>query len=231
MPFCGGKGSGMSLFIIEGIDGSGKSTQIALLSERLQSEGFDVKTVKFPNYSDRSSEPVKMYLEGELGADPSAVNAYAVSAFYAVDRFISYKKLWEKEYASGKIILSDRYTMSNYVYQGSKLKPEDRKAYIEWLYDFEFGKMGIPQPDRTFYLDVPPDYSIRQVEKRYQGDESKKDIHEQNLDYLHRCYQAGQEVFSATGAVMIECVRNGKMLPPEAIHEMIYNHIKQVIDG
>ena len=71
----------------------------------------------------------------------------------------------------------------------------------------------------------------RQVEKRYQGDESKKDIHEQNIDYLHRCYQAGQEVFSATGAVMIECVRNGKMLPPEAIHEMIYNHIKQVIDG
>ena len=219
----------MSLFIIEGIDGSGKSTQISLLSEHLFADGYPVKTVKFPNYEDRSSAPVRMYLEGELGTDPGAVNAYAVSSFYAVDRFISFKKFWEKDYAEGKIILSDRYTMSNLIHQGSKLPENQRAAYLEWLYDFEFEKMQIPRPDMIFYLDVNPEYSVKQVEKRYGGDEGKKDIHEKDLSYLRTCYTAGIAACEQTGAVVVECVRNGKMLPAEEIHAFIYRRIKEKI--
>ena len=146
------------LIIIEGGDGSGKATQTKLLQEHLQREGQSVRAVSFPDYDSDSSALVRMYLRGDFGADADAVNPYAASAFYAVDRFASYQMHWKSFLEQGGIVLADRYTTSNMLYQMIKFNdPADRRAYLDWLEDFEFGKMGLPRPDLVCLLDVPLD--------------------------------------------------------------------------
>ena len=143
------------LIVIEGTDGSGKSTQFRLLTERLSQEGKKFQRLVFPQYAEPSSALIRMYLGGEFGTNPSDVNAYAASAFYAVDRYASYKKVWGKWYEEGGLVVSDRYTTSNAVHQASK-EPEDQQGtFLNWLYEFEYGKLGLPRPDLTIYLDVP----------------------------------------------------------------------------
>ena len=144
------------LFIIEGGDGSGKATQTRLLTEHLQRDGYDVKSVSYPDYDSDSSALVKMYLRGDFGSDADAVNPYAASAFFAVDRFASYQMKWKAFYEQGGIVIADRYTTSNMLYQMIKIDdPAQRRAYLAWLEDFEFRKMGLPAPDKVFLLDVP----------------------------------------------------------------------------
>jgi len=215
----------MSLFIIEGIDGSGKSTQVRMLKERFEAEGREVLTLKFPVYEDLSSGPVRMYLAGELGSNPDDVNAFAASSFYAIDRYASYKKTWEKDYKKGTLILADRYTVSNIIHQSSKLSVEEREPFFDWLYDLEFGKLGIPVPDKTFYLDVPPSVSIRKMEERYSGDEGKKDIHEKDAGYLQRCYEAGIYACDKLNMYKVDCVSEGKLRPAKEINDVIFNEI------
>ena len=122
------------LIVIEGTDGSGKSTQFRRLTERLTQEGKTFQKLVFPQYSEPSSALIRMYLGGEFGSKPTDVNAYAASAFYAVDRYASYKKVWGEFYEQGGLILSDRYTTSNAVHQASKEAPENRQAFLKWLY-------------------------------------------------------------------------------------------------
>lgn len=215
----------MSLFIVEGIDGSGKTTQTELLEKRLINDGYKTLRIKFPNYEDRAAGPIKMYLEGEFGKDPEAVNAYAASTFYAIDRYASYKKSWESTYKSNTVIISDRYVMSNIIHQSSKLKIEEKKAYFDWLYDFEYVKLGLPKPDLSFFLDVPPMLSLKQVEKRYNGDEKKKDIHERDFKYLEKCYEAGIYACENLDIKRIECIKDGKIKDVEEINDIIYIEI------
>ena len=144
------------LFIIEGGDGSGKATQTRLLYEHLQRDGRPVRAVSFPDYDSDSSALVRMYLRGDFGSDANAVNPYAASAFYAVDRYASYQRGWKDFFQAGGIVLADRYTTSNMLYQMIKFEtPAERTAYLDWLEDFEFNKMGLPRPDQAFLLDVP----------------------------------------------------------------------------
>ena len=124
------------LIVIEGTDGSGKSTQFKRLTERLQEEGKTFQKLVFPQYAEPSSALIRMYLGGEFGSKPTDVNAYAASAFYAVDRYASYKKVWGEYYEQGGLILSDRYTTSNGVHQASKEAPENRNKFLHWLYEF-----------------------------------------------------------------------------------------------
>ena len=177
-----GKGT---LIVIEGLDGSGKATQANLLCEALRSEGKKVMQVSFPDYRSDSSALVKMYLAGQLGEKPGDVNAYATSSFYAVDRYASYKTTWGKYYEDGYIIVADRYTTSNAIHQCSKLRRKEWKEYLKWLYDYEFELLGLPSPDCVIYLDVPIETSQMLMAKRYDGDESKKDIHEKDIGYLN----------------------------------------------
>lgn len=170
------------LFIIEGGDGSGKATQTRLLTEHLQRDGYDVKSVSYPDYDSDSSALVKMYLRGDFGSDADAVNPYAASAFFAVDRFASYQMKWKAFYEQGGIVIADRYTTSNMLYQMIKIDdPAQRRAYLAWLEDFEFRKMGLPAPDKVFLLDVP-----LAVTERLMADRTGKtggqtgDIHEKN---------------------------------------------------
>ncbi len=142
------------LIVIEGTDGSGKSTQFKLLAERLEREGFLFRHLEFPQYSEPSSALIRMYLGGEFGKNPEDVNAYAASAFYAVDRYASYKKVWGEWFEQGGTVLCDRYTTSNAVHQASKEPEENRAAFLNWLEEFEYTHLGLPRPDLTVYLDV-----------------------------------------------------------------------------
>ena len=143
------------LIVFEGTDGTGKSTQFALLTKRLQNENVSFRRLQFPQYLEPSSALIRMYLNGEFGENPNDVNAYAASTFYAVDRFASYQRVWKNDYASGGLILSDRYTTSNAVHQGGKLEGKAREEFFSWLYDLEFNRMGLPKPDLVLWLDMP----------------------------------------------------------------------------
>ena len=201
------------LIVIEGLDGSGKATQANLLLEALAARGKPVRKVSFPNYASDASAPIRMYLAGEFGKDPSAVNAYAASTFFAVDRYASYKKDWAEFYENGGIIIADRYTTSNAVHQCSKLPKEQWDSFLSWLFDFEYRLMGIPAPDRVIYLQVDPTVSQKLMTGRYRGDESKKDIHESNLSYLDRSREAAEYCAKALGWRTVCCVREGALRP------------------
>jgi dTMP kinase len=206
------------LIVIEGLDGSGKATQSALLVEALQKQGKQVRKVSFPAYDSDSSALVKMYLSGQFGTDPGDVNAYAASSFYAVDRFASYKSDWGQFYQEGGIIVADRYTTSNAIHQCSKLPREDWDSYLHWLFDFEYHLMGIPAPDAVIYLQVDPAVSQKLMTGRYHGDESKKDIHESNLDYLARSRDAAVYCAEKLGWHSVKCHDDSAMRSIEDIH-------------
>ncbi|MBO4938770.1 MAG: deoxynucleoside kinase [Oscillospiraceae bacterium] len=213
------------LIVIEGTDGSGKSTQFMRLTELLERENYKFQKLVFPQYSEPSSALIRMYLGGEFGHSPSDVNAYAASAFYAVDRYASYKKVWGQWYENGGLILSDRYTTSNAVHQASKEPAERQSEFLKWLYEFEYDKMGLPRPDLTIYLDVPTDFTEKMMRSREAATNTHADIHEQDLEYLATCRRTGKAAAAFYGWTVIECVRDGKMRSIEDIHEEIYRHV------
>ncbi len=219
------------LIVIEGTDGSGKSTQFAKLTQRLQAEGVIFKTLVFPQYHKDSSALIRMYLGGEFGSSPSDVNAYAASAFYAVDRYASFKQEWGKWYDEGGIIVSDRYTTSNAVHQTSKEPEEQQAAFLKWLYEFEYDKLGMPRPDVTIYLDVPTAFTEKLMRHREQSTNTHADIHEQDLAYLATCRETGRKAAQYYGWNVIQCVKNGQMRSIEDIHEEIYTLVKKCLEG
>lgn len=209
------------LIVIEGLDGSGKATQAQKLFEALQAGGERVMKVSFPDYESDSSALVKMYLAGEFGTAPGAVNPYAASSFYAVDRFASYTKNWKDFYLSGGTVIADRYTTSNAIHQCAKLPDAEWDGFIEWLFRYEYELLGIPAPFCTVYLRVDPEVSQKLMTGRYQGDEAKKDIHEANLAYLRRSRQAADYCAKALGWRVVECIADDKMRSVDAIHDEI----------
>ena len=218
------------LIVIEGTDGSGKSTQFKLLSQRLENENYKFQKLVFPQYQEESSALIRMYLGGEFGTKPSDVNAYAASAFYAVDRYASYKKVWGQWYENGGLVLSDRYTTSNAVHQASK-EPEEKQAeFLKWLYEFEYDKLGLPAPDLVIYLDVPTDFTEKMMRSREAATNTHADIHEQDLQYLATCRRTGKAAAKFYNWTVINCVRDGAMRSIEDIHEEIYRHVLNCLE-
>ena len=218
------------LIVIEGTDGSGKSTQFNLLTERVAREGHEFQRLVFPQYQEESSALIRMYLGGQFGTKPSDVNAYAASAFYAVDRFASYKKVWGQWYENGGLVLSDRYTTSNAVHQTSK-EPEEKQAeFLKWLYEFEYDKLGLPAPDLVIYLDVPTDFTEKMMRSREAATNTHADIHEQDLTYLATCRRTGKAAAKFYNWTVIDCVRDGAMRSIEDIHEEIYHHVLNCLE-
>ena len=201
----GGGSINGTAYHFEGLDGSGKGTQTKLTAQRLKEQGRDLRQITFPDYDSESSALVKMYLSGAFGDKPDDVNAYAASSFYAVDRFASYKTDWGEFYREGGLVLSDRYTTSNAVHQCSKLPPMHWDGFLNWLFDFEYKKFGIPAPDAVIYLAVDPEVSQRLITERYHGDESKKDIQEKDTEYLARSRAAAEYCARTLGWHRIEC--------------------------
>lgn len=217
------------IIVIEGLDGSGKATQTKLLFDKLSGRGLNVKKLEFPDYSNPSSSLVKMYLGGDFGSNPEDVNAYAASAFYAVDRIASYLQFWKDDYADGAVFLSDRYATSNIIYQMAKVADEERDAFIEWQGDFEYDKLGLPRPDAVIYLDVEPEVSQKLMEKRYGGDNSKKDLHESNLEFLLSCRKSALYAAEKCGWKIINCCENGDIKPIKKISAEIERAIESIL--
>jgi len=217
------------LIIIEGLDGSGKSTQTALLEDFLNGRGIEYKKIKLPDYESKSSTLVNMYLGGEFGTDAGAVNAYAAGAFYAVDRFASYTLKWKRDYEKGVLILADRYATSNSIYQMEKLDKSQWDSYLEWSEDFEYNKIGIPKPDLVIYLDMPIDISQKLMTGRYKGDEDKKDVHEANVEFLKKCRESALYAAKKQGWKVVLCAQNGEPLSIETIHNKIIEIIEKEI--
>ena len=221
------------LIIFEGLDGSGKGTQTALTAQKLAARGVDLRQITFPNYASESSALVKLYLAGAFGQKPDDVNAYAASSFYAVDRYASYKTDWGAFYRAGGLVLSDRYTTSNAVHQCSKLPPAQWDGFLNWLFDFEYHKIGIPAPDAVVYLAVDPEVSQRLLAARYHGDDSKKDIQEKDLDYLARSRAAAEYCAKALGWKRIDCTADGPqgktMRTVEQINDEILAYLQDIL--
>ncbi len=209
----------------EGCDGTGKSTQADLLTQRLISAGCRVKMLKFPAYESPSSGPARMYLGGELAKDPNAISPYAASLLYAVDRFCSFNADWKKDYEDGVLLVSDRYTTSNMIFQGAKLRNPERAAYLNWLKDVEYKKLGLPVPDLVLYLDLPVSVSEKLVRLRSDRTGQSEDIHEVDLDYQHAVHDAGLEIAQNEGWTVINCAKNGALIPPDELSALIWSKI------
>ena len=219
------------LITIEAGDGSGKATQTRALMEHLLKDGYQVIKVEYPDYKSDSSALVKMYLGGEFGEHAEDVDAYGASTFFAVDRYASFHLNWKQAYEEGAIILADRYTTSNMVHQAVKLTdPTEREEFLTWLWDFEFGKLKLPVPDVVVYLDMDPEVSDRLINERAAHNaERKKDIHERDTNYLHRCHAAYSWVADKYGWERVVCSENGQPRSIEEIHEDVYSAVRRYL--
>lgn len=214
------------LFVIEGLDGAGKRTQATELAHKLHALGYEVHLLTFPNYESRACEPVKMYLEGELGNNPMDVNAYAISSFYAIDRYVTYVKEWGKVWNKGAIFIADRYVDSNAIYQMSKLPKNDWENFINWLHNYEHELLMLPRPTKTFFLDIPEKVSSQLLEKRYCGDLDKKDIHENDIDFQKSCRDAALYCASTLGWTTINCCNGNKLKSISEINDELFHCIE-----
>lgn len=217
-----------TLIVIDGLDGSGKTTQFDIIKEKLSQE-YAVKAISFPEYDKPSSMLVKMYLSGEISENAADINAYAASSFYAVDRYVSYKKYWERNYKNGELILAGRYVSSNAIHQMSKLPESEWDSYLEWLQDYEYSKLELPRPNCVIFLDMPIEISQKLMSERYNGDESKKDIHESNIAYLMTCRKTALYSAEKLGWHVVGCNDGDKPLPIKAINDKIMKIITNVL--
>lgn len=218
------------LIVFEGTDGSGKSTQFGLLTKRLEQEQVSFRRLRFPRYDQESSALIRMYLGGHFGSDPEAVNAYAASTFYAVDRYASYLQDWKRDYEEGELFLLDRYTTSNAVHQGSKVAKEEREQFYSWLYELEYEKMGLPKPDLVILLDMPIELTRQLMRQREADTNTSADIHEQDLVYLEQCRISAQTAAKYYGWQVVCGAKDGNLRSIEEIHEEVYQIVKKCLE-
>ena len=224
------KGPG-KLIVLEGTDGSGKSTQFARLCQRMEAEGQPFHRLVFPRYQEPSSMLLRMYLQGEFGSHPSDVNAYAASTFYAVDRYAAWKQDWGKLYRSGGIILADRYTTANAVHQGGKLAGAEQAAFFSWLADFEYGKLELPEPDLVLWLDMPTEKAVENLRRRESETHTTGDIHEVDEDYLRQCRACAQAAAEHYGWRRVPCLdEGGAVRGIEDIHGELWDLARKALD-
>lgn len=215
------------LIVIDGLDGSGKSTQLNRLETYLREAGEKYRQISFPDYAEPSSALVKMYLAGEFGTSADSVNAYAASSFYAVDRYASYKKFWERDYQNDVPIVAARYTTSNAIHQMAKLPKDQWDSYLSWLEYYEYTQLGLPKPDQVIFLDMPLHIAQKLMSGRYQGDESKKDIHERDLKYLQQCRESALYAAEKCNWTVICCGEGDEPLDPAIITAALIKAYKQ----
>ena len=221
-----GKGK---LIVLEGIDGSGKSTQYRRLCQRMENDKIDYNHIVFPRYDKESSALLRLYLGGAFGTDPGDVNAYTASTFYAVDRFASYRDDWGRIYENGGLILSDRYTTSNAVHQGCKLPDDELPDFFNWLADLEYVKMGLPRPDLVIYLDVDIETATRRMRRREAKNNTQADIHEKDTAYLERCLRTAGMAAEHYGWVRIPYKKDGAEREADEKNAEIYSVVLKAL--
>ena len=215
------------IIVIEGSsDGIGKSTQLELLKEHLIKEGYKVVNHHFPSYHTYHGVPVEKYLQGEYGK-VSELSPYFINSLYAQDRAITWKTELEPLYNEGKIIILDRYTTSSLIYQSAVIEDiEERKAFIDYVTDFEYNKLGIQKPDKVIFLTAPFDLVQSMRRARQNNDGVQNDIHERDMAFLKKVYDNALFVADYLSFDTVECSTNDKMESPSEIHNKVYRLVK-----
>ena len=216
------------LIVIEGAcDGIGKSTQYDLLYKRLEKDNYKLVKHHFPSYNTTEGALVEKYLRGEFG-NPKDISPYFINSLYAVDRAATWKDSLEKEYDEGKIILLDRYTTSSLIYQASTIEDlDERKKFIDYVVDFEYDKLGIPEPDKVLFLHAPFDLVTKLRNERKQNEGITNDIHERDIEFMKNVYDNAMFLADYLNWDKIKCNDNDKMRSIEDIHEEAYQKIKK----
>ena len=219
--------------VIDGTDGSGKTTQLNLLKDRLTAAGYVVAVADFPQYNTKSAGLVEEYLSGKYGK-AGDIDAYKASIFYAVDRYDASFKI-NQWLAEGKVVLANRYTSANMGHQGCKISnPLERKVFFNWLYDLEYKIFEIPRPDLSLILHVEADIAQKMAKERARTDWNGKttDIHEDNLDHLKNAEKVYLEIAeSFNDFQLINCTKNQKILEREEVALLIWPAVNRIING
>lgn len=219
------------LIVIEGsCDGVGKSTQYKLLIDRLIKDGDKVITTHhFPSYGTYQGRPVEEYLTGNYGKI-SELSPYFVNSLYAQDRAITWITGLKQEYEKGSIIVLDRYTTSSLIYQSSVIENiEEREEFINYIYDYEYNKLGIPEPDLVIFLHAPFELARELKNKRKNNDGVKNDIHERDLEFMKNVSDTSISIANKFNWSYIECIKDNEMRTIEDIHEDVYKLVRQKI--
>lgn len=221
------------LIVIDGIDATGKGTQIHLLAQRLREAGHRVEIADFPQYGKKSAGLVEMYLNGELGP-LEEVSAYQASTFFAADRFEASRRI--KEWlADGVIVLSNRYVAANLGHQGGKIKdPTERRKFWEWDLEYEHELLGIPRPDKNFIMNSSPQIAhelIGRKEERAYLEGKDRDIHEEDMNHLSDSDEAYIAVVKAypDDFEIIDCAPEGSMLPIQDISDLLWERVQEFL--
>jgi dTMP kinase len=224
----------MSLIVIEGLDGSGKSTQINKLSEYLSAKGKRCRLLHFPRTDNPVyGELIARFLRGELG-NIHQVNPYLVALIYAGDRF-DFKPQLEQWLKDDIFILLDRYVYSNVAYQCAKLQDEkEQQALRQWILQLEFGYHALPKPDLNIFLDVPFEFTSTNLSEGRVGEDrqylqGERDIHEEDLKFQENVSKMYLSLANETGFLKIDCGQSGKILSVEQIFDRILNGITEII--
>lgn len=225
------------LIAIDGLDGCGKETQSIILYNRLKEMNKNVYRVSFPNYDSKSSEVIKMYLNGEIGSNATKINPYLCSLMYAIDRGIQfYKTLFDVYNQKDSILICDRYISANIIHQGSKETDKDRRIELfDWIYDTEINRIGLPKEDITLILALSIEKNIEIIKNRQNKSGCSTDIHESNVGYLDSCYSTvnmAVEHLNSKGFnwKIIKCLdENGGILPITSISNLIWKEVCYLI--
>ena len=211
------------LVVFEGIDGSGKTTQLKLLVDYLKSNSIPYETIDFPRYRDSfHGKTISRYLKGEFG-DTDSVSPYLISLAYSLDRVTAKREMnkWLKE---GKIIVANRYATSNMAHQAAKLPPKKREDFLKWEYELEYRVNKIPKENLVIYLHVPITIAQELLIKR-----GNRDTHEKKIEFLttsQSMYQKLSQKYSHW--VKVDGVdKNGVLLPKETIHKSILKKLRE----
>ena len=211
------------IIALEGIDGSGKTTQYNRICDALRADDVEFTPLSFPRYAEPSSMLVRQYLSGEFGAADS-VNAYAAASFFAVDRYATLKTINAVGANSSvntnraRVVLADRYVGSNAIYQAAKLDTtSEQTSFFRWLDDYEFERLGLPRPDMTLYFDISPKLAIERIRNRG----GVLDVHEQDAHYLERCARCAARASEFFGWIMLDASRSENIVFAEVYERIL----------
>lgn len=220
-----------TFIVIDGTDGSGKTTQYGLLKDRLAAQGHDVVSIHFPRYDEQSSYFAREYLQGKYGTD-GEVGPYAASLFFTLDRYQASFSI-RQHLAEGKTVLCDRFTGANMAHQGAKLAhAEQRRGYFVWLDNIEFEILGIPRPALTLVLNTPFDSIAKRLQARERSSTHvQKDVHEQDSEHIRKSLEVYLELCELfpKDFVRIDCARGGELLSIEAVNNLLWEKVTPLL--
>ena len=224
------------LIVIDGTDGSGKTTQVVLLTDRLKKEGYKIKVVDFPEYYKNFFGKFIGHCLSEQYYNWLGVHPKIASVMYAADRWESSEEI-RKSIKAGYIVIANRYVSANQIHQGGKIKSAKKRAdFMKWLDEMEYEVFKIPRPDLTLYLSLPINITLQLLKDRDSSKmkreylKKKKDVHESDVNFLINSRKSALKLEKEVpNFIKVECSEKGKILSREQVHEMVYKEVKKIV--